>query len=472
MVAALGRALGALALLALVAHVAAADGVAFGKGRYAQTPAQMGDQRGLVIYDQGRETLIVQTVVEGAAGELAWVVPTPALVRVRDACEVDVGLFEWLDRMTAPTFKPVPRLDLRTWGTKSAGEAATAPTGVTVHEVATVGSHEITTLTSDAPNALVEWLTDHGYVVPDNARPVLAGYVSRGWAFTAVRVTSPEAAEPRFRLPPLALAFDADEPVFPLAISGISPVDGEAEVILYVIAAQRVEVANYPTSLMNIAGLGWFADPRQAYDDRLGAIAHSDERPTFVVEYCRDAPSPDRLFPHEAAEKRLPAGLDYPKGLALTRLRTRFGPGQYDEDAVLSPSEEQWRFRTVIQQVGLPSTGAYFLLVGVAACAVGAYIVRLSGKPLGSALAWGIVLGGFVMLGGYMPLAIVAILLGIDGGGVVSGFSLAGVGAAAALGCAAYLLARRMGKRPLARWLGIAVVVAGSAIALAIGQTV
>jgi len=469
-VAALGRVARLLSLFALVTQAAAADGVPFGKvhdGRL--TPGKMGDQRGLVIYDEGRETLIVQTVVEGAAGELAWVVPTPSLVKARDACEVDGELFERLDHMTAPVFEPVPTLDLGFFAHKGV-ETQAAPGGVTVHEVATVGVHEITTLTSDVPSALVDWLTEHGYVVPNNARPVLAGYVSRGWAFTAVRVTSPEAAEPRFRLPPLALAFDADEPVFPLAISGISPVDGEAEVIVYAIASQRVEVANYPTSLMNIADLGWFADPRQAYDDRLGAIEGSGTRPTFVVEYCKTAPSPPELFPYAEAAPRLSPVLDYPKGLVLTRLRTRFGPGQYDEDAVLSPSEEQWRFSTEVQQVGVSTEAVLLLLLGVGAWATGTRLARRGNQRSVAALGCGLVFAAFVVVGGCLPVAVLAALLGQGGQRAVSGFSLVGIGAAAALGCVAYLVARRYGERPLARWLGATVAVVGSVIALVIGQ--
>jgi hypothetical protein len=83
------------------------------------------------------------------------------------------------------------------------------------------GRYDVAVLTARRGAELARWLQAEGFAPPAGLEPVATAYLQRGWKFVAARVMPAHttAAGP---LPPLAVAFPAAAPVFPLAISRLS----------------------------------------------------------------------------------------------------------------------------------------------------------------------------------------------------------------------------------------------------------
>ncbi len=359
-----------------LSSVALADGTVFAKrgGARLDRDPRTGDQRALIVFDGQRETLTVQTEVEDVSADLAWVVPTPSLVDAASAREAPETILDRIEWWTDP------RLEYRLPGTPALqahdGKAETkaASGGVTVHETRQVGSHTITTLTASESAALTTWLSEHGFGAPPNAVAVLADYIARGWAFTAVQVTAPNVNAPGFRLKPLALSFAASEAVFPLAISQLGGVDRESEVLLHIIAPWNVETAPYATRRVSLDGLGWALDPLKAYERRASEAMR--EGPSFVLEFAAPAEGLRYILPQEVLGG---TRLDYDAS-RVTRLRAKLRPEEMLADVTLPRGSDQGDYEVRLAP-RLPPASAV-LVVGFAVSAGGALLVaRRRGSP-------------------------------------------------------------------------------------------
>jgi len=288
-------------LLALLMPASADGGLFF---LSVADPGRSSDQRAIVIVAGGRETLIVETRVENAQSGFAWVLPTPGVVEAGTVTEVDPAVFQQLDERTAPT------IEIYTGGgggnfvgppgcgcAASAGDGAAGGGGtdtvnpVTVWETVRVGAYDLTTLSATESAALTTWLTENGYSLPTGADAVLADYVAKGFAFTAIRVAELPEDRSAVSLNPLALTFPAEEPVFPLRISSLSAAqDADTEVLLFVMAEQRMETAPYPTVQLDTSSLGYELEPLEAYAQRLVTQSQGADGPAFVLESAMPVP--------------------------------------------------------------------------------------------------------------------------------------------------------------------------------------
>ena len=86
-----------LVVLSLAA-VAWADGIVV-PSQAAVKPARTPDQRALLRYDNGIETLVIETTVEGDGRDFAWIVPLPAAPKIEEST---AGLFPTLDALCGP----------------------------------------------------------------------------------------------------------------------------------------------------------------------------------------------------------------------------------------------------------------------------------------------------------------------------------------------------------------------------------
>lgn len=253
-----------------------ADGKAFVLRAQDPTAVRMPDQQALILFDQGIETLAIETRFVSKGKDFAWVIPLQAAPSVEVGTN---GLFPTLQALFQPKVierEPAtlgltiplilctliviafPRwkgllgavallalfivVMLPALG-KARGGPIAPPTGVEILSRDIAGEFELTTIASNDPNALLNWLNDGGYAVPAGAQPVIADYVARGWVFVAAKAVAPEeiasgAVTPR----PLIFRFPVDAPVYPMCLTGVDN-NGPLELDLYVFGPEAASVS-------------------------------------------------------------------------------------------------------------------------------------------------------------------------------------------------------------------------------------
>ncbi len=286
-------------------------------------------QHAIVAFDGETETLVLRTAYAGEGQPFVWVIPTPALLTQEDVSTVTDTVFEVLDEGTAP----------QQWfeigggggGCSCGGDSGASGVGdaVAVFDHFAVDNYEITVLSSTESAALIQWLNDNGYAVPQDAEGVLTSYVDEGWYFAAVRVNptgphqvggrgefeepiSSDVPPPDSALAPLCLRFAADRPVYPLRISA-SSTPAPAEILLYVVAHHRFEPQQFPWAQVSPTPAPSPSSFRQHYALEFRAQLEQLGQPGFLIEFAGSPSGLDTV----ASILQLGAGPWF-----VTRLRT------------------------------------------------------------------------------------------------------------------------------------------------------
>ncbi|MBD3245282.1 MAG: DUF2330 domain-containing protein [Candidatus Moranbacteria bacterium] len=178
-------------------------------------------QKAVIFYEKGVETLVLSISFQGNAQDFAWVIPTPSRPKVEKSSH---ELFTKLDQIT------------QTKEMKASGSGNLFPArkvqdtskSVTVIESKKIDYYDVTVLEASDQDALYNWLNDNGYKFPLKGREVVNQYIQKGWFFTAVKISNNnqkslaqkelEAASAT----PLKLTFKSSALVYPLKISSIS----------------------------------------------------------------------------------------------------------------------------------------------------------------------------------------------------------------------------------------------------------
>ncbi|HII16612.1 TPA: DUF2330 domain-containing protein [Candidatus Woesearchaeota archaeon] len=141
-------------------------------------------QKAAIIHDGAVEQMIIQAGYQSDAAEFAWVIPVPAYPQTEEA---ESRLFQELHYLTEPVYKRAPFHGFR--GTETVSAEAALKGDVTVHEQKQAGVYDVSILSSANPSALIDWLQEHGYHVPDEAKEVIGDYVDKSWYFVATRIS-------------------------------------------------------------------------------------------------------------------------------------------------------------------------------------------------------------------------------------------------------------------------------------------
>lgn|GEM_PF-1347760 len=203
------------------------------------------NQNAFIAFREGKEHLIIQVKYRGRLSEFLWLVPTPSKPTVK---RFQNTLFEELHKFTALPVKYWFDSDRKilqySYGLQGGagmmggpGLRGGTPLAVDVIKWERIGIYDTVILKSTNAVDLRKWLNDNGYPVPENAIPVLADYLKRGWVFTAMRVNIQTAksgwkGQKEGLLEPLHFTFASEKPIYPLKISSLNP--GRTEVLLYV----------------------------------------------------------------------------------------------------------------------------------------------------------------------------------------------------------------------------------------------
>lgn len=267
-----------LGLALLAPTMALADGMVIPRRAYAIP--NIPEQRALIHYADGIETLVIETSFTGGGSNVAWVVPLPAPPKVEPA---STGLFPTLQVIFSPrivqsviplwlalpiaavlfglyrlaqgssfvfallltvlalllAFLLLPVLG----GAKTAGISATTRASVRVLNRQRAGLFDTVTVRSTDPAALLHWLEENGFAAPTNIAPVLTDYVRDGWVFTAARLdTQPGDGLPQ-ATHPLAFTFKTSQPVYPLRLT--AKASSSCRVDLYVFGPARASIPGF-----------------------------------------------------------------------------------------------------------------------------------------------------------------------------------------------------------------------------------
>ena len=192
-------------------------------------------QKAIIVYDAGREDLILQVKYEGPVEEFGWLIPVPNRPAVQKG---SMKCFYELSKYTQEHFETAWRHN----GTLSAGRSKgqnEKPEPVKVIETKTVGAYEETVLSTKDAGALEKWLAANHFYFPTNQTAVLDAYVKQQWYFIAVKVNlgqgiwgliSSQRKLASGELHPLQISFACDRCVFPLKISSVNGQPSEVQV--------------------------------------------------------------------------------------------------------------------------------------------------------------------------------------------------------------------------------------------------
>jgi hypothetical protein len=269
---------------------------AYGDGKFVRTrlekvPIGIPYQRAILMYEAGKETLILQSKYEATTSDanlIAWIVPVPSVPELAtmdaDAARALFMRMSWRSGPKVIDIMPLALLVgaimligilvlLNRFSKKRAGEmpkifrvttleivvvaliclmllALLMPTlnkagiGVDILKDETVGIYDVKVIKGNDTNAVTGWLKENGFAYDEIDLKVFAQYVKKDWCFVTAKV-NPKAdikSDEVIReglAAPLILRFDAKEAVYPMALTATAGSD--TEILLYVYSNHKVD---------------------------------------------------------------------------------------------------------------------------------------------------------------------------------------------------------------------------------------
>lgn len=265
-------------------------------------PPEIPYQRALIMYDEGVETLVLQSqyafAETNSVSEIGWVVPAPAGVEVASMPAYAAShLFIRLSFLTRPKVRDISSeifaaimilifavsivslvvflcSFLKSFGQnrfvnyrKVAGQlflitlfifiisgvmltslARSRGSLVDVVDKMQVGAYEVQVIRSEDSSAMIDWLNDNEFNFGATDSAVFDEYIERGWDFVVARISEDVSESDDSQIvseglaAPLILRFENPQPVYPMALTGTGGFD--TEVLLYLYAKSKWIVEN------------------------------------------------------------------------------------------------------------------------------------------------------------------------------------------------------------------------------------
>jgi len=224
-------------------------------------PVQQNAERILFeINDDGTTTTIVEIRYAGSPDAFSWVVPVSDVPELEDG--VPAQALTYLDTGTAPLITPpltqcngevsgglgnrglagpAPAMDGAAFGGE---ESWGAP--VDVIDLPQVGAFDPEVVSSEDPDALIEWLNENGYLITPEMEPFVADYVAQGLKFLALKLAPDSAVSD---IAPIAMTTPGD-PMVPLSLTGVAA-EPEMGVMVFIAASERWETSNWENLLID-----------------------------------------------------------------------------------------------------------------------------------------------------------------------------------------------------------------------------
>lgn len=169
-------------------------------------------QRALILFDQGREDLVLQAKCKGDVQPFGWLIPVPGTPEVKQG---SIKSFQNLSRVTGEAIWP------QEFDWESLTSSLWMPNRIKDVQIQTISEYEIEVFGPEQPGAFSQWLALHSFVLPENKQTVVDKYFSNQWHFVAVKI-NPGLNSPissGAELQPLVISFASQKCVCPLALS-------------------------------------------------------------------------------------------------------------------------------------------------------------------------------------------------------------------------------------------------------------
>ena len=235
----------------------------------------------LFVQGEGTVTTHVQLLYSGEASDFAWILPLPS---VPELAVSHNDIFTRLQWATQPFFQlnfqeddcGFPIMVLR-----AAVPTDLAEEGVEVVLQEQVGPYDTAVITSEDPQAIVDWLGDNGYQLGDLGVSLLTPYVDDDFYFLALKL----AAESEVGdLQPIAMTYAAERPGIPIRLTAVATVP-DLGVRAWVLADQRAIPQNYLHVQINEALIDWWSGGFN-YPDVVTQAADEAGGQAFVTDYA------------------------------------------------------------------------------------------------------------------------------------------------------------------------------------------
>ncbi len=261
----LSRLKSGVALAAIAAQLAVTPANAFCGFYVAQADAKLFNKSSKVVLARnGQQTAITMASdYEGEPKEFAIVVPVPSFIKKDQISAVDPKMIDHLDAYTAPRLVEyfdedpcAPQVAYKMGAVPSPAMAtaqnfATAPRyeGVKVEAQYDVAEYDVSILSADDSNGLINWLTDNGYKIPAGAEPVIGSYIKQKMHFFVAKVNLDRMkAIGHGYLQPLQVRYETAKFMLPLRLGTVNA-NGPQDLIVYALTTHgRVEATNYRTT--------------------------------------------------------------------------------------------------------------------------------------------------------------------------------------------------------------------------------
>lgn len=262
------------------------DGKAFPLPTVAAPPT-IPQQRAMIVWKDGMETLAVESTFETESKEVGWVLPLPAkpakletaspgmlqsmsfslrsriineiwdgksfLVPLLIICSV-VSLCSLISpRITALNMFLLIIMCVFIYSVftvslhmgRSGGMGVECTDDVTVLSSEQVGNYTTSVIQTKTPEALSDWLKDNGFkTLEESDKVVVRDYITRQWVFVVAKLRK-ENDQPLTPHPILA-TFPAKAPIYPMKLTALAG-GGKTRVELFVVADEQAKAKEFQT---------------------------------------------------------------------------------------------------------------------------------------------------------------------------------------------------------------------------------
>jgi hypothetical protein len=315
---------------------------------------------------------------EGEPKEFAVVVPVPTFIERKQIGVVEMKTIDHLDAYTAPRLveyrdddpcapRPVAMaaISRAAPGTllQKAADDGGRYRGVTVEASYDVGEYDVSILSANESDGLVNWLTDNGYRIPEGAEAVLGSYIKQNMRFFVAKVNLDRMQLiGAGYLRPLQVRYETAKFMLPLRLGTVNA-KGPQDLIIYALTRNgRVEATNYRTvklpSDMDVPLYvkNDFGDFYKALFDR--AVERERMRAVFV-EYAWDMAWCDPCAANPLSNKQLvelgarwiandedrPFRALQGQNVYVTRMHVRYDAASFPEDLAFMETRDRQNFQ-------------------------------------------------------------------------------------------------------------------------------
>jgi hypothetical protein len=253
-----------VALTAIIAQLAVSPASAFCGFYVAKADSKLFNKSSKVVLARnGDQTAITMASdYEGEPKDFAVVIPVPSFIKKDQISAVEPKMIEHLDAYTAPRLVEyfdedpcAPHIVAATaalpMATATMARALPAPPryeGVKVEAQYDVAEYDVSILSADQSDGLINWLTDNGYKIPAGAEPVIGSYIKQKMHFFVAKVNVERMQQiGHGYLQPLQVRYETAKFMLPLRLGTVNA-NGPQDLIVYALTTHgRVEASNYRT---------------------------------------------------------------------------------------------------------------------------------------------------------------------------------------------------------------------------------